>query len=524
VALGLAAWGCSRQEPPGATASSASASPSGAPASSVEDVAIAPLALASAESHGAAQDDEELPEDAGAPADAGAPSDVPSGPDYDPVEGGEHKLAAIAGQAWVYSGPNDETPKLGYLRAGAVVDRGEKPVAVTKRCKRGWYRIAPRGFVCHGRRATIDPAHPVVVASWKRPARGEPLPYRYAKSKEVAPHLYFKVPSVKEQERAESIKLSEYVAGHPREHLLPLAGTLDPLPPFLEGGKPLPKAFGVTQRLRVGAHEGRANPKSAFAFLSVHDVDGRLFGLSTDLNLIPLDRVNLVRATDIHGGEIADLPAGLVSSHEAPRYRIDDKGIPHHDGKLAKWTAVSLTGENKGDLWETRDGFWVSAQLLKMVKKRDAWPSFVRPEAPKKWIDVSVHQQMLIAYEGQRAVYLAMVSTGIGDMGDPEKTLATKRGTFTIKAKHLTALMTGEQVGDDYELADVPYVQYFEAGYALHAAFWHEKFGRPWSHGCVNLPPQDAAWLFEWSDPQVPKEWHGAQAEGGNGTVVNVRY
>lgn len=511
---------CARTEPPGAgAAGSASAAESAS--------ARAPhVPHATPSSSGPAGPDEDEVEDAGAPAasDAGL-GEIPSGPEYEPVLGGEHKLAAIALQAWVYTGPNDETQKLGYLRAGAIVDRGEKPVALTKRCKKGWYRVAPRGFVCNGKRATIDVTHPVVVASWKPPQRGAPLPYRYGRSKEIAPHLYFRAPSAKDQERAEQMKLADRIREQPKERLLPIIGEVEPLPPFLEKGQALPKPFGATQRLRQGAHEGKAGAKSAFAFLSVHDVDGRLFGLSTDLNLIALDRVQVVRVTDIHGGEIDDLPAGIVMSHGGIRYRIDDKGAPHPEGKLERYDVVSLTGTTKGDLWETKDGTWVSVQQMKLIKKRDNYPSFVRPEQPKrKWIDVSIGDQLLIAYEGQRAVYVTQVSTGIGGMGDPEKSLATKRGTFTVKAKHLTATMRGEESVDDYELSDVPYVQYFEEGYALHTAFWHEKFGRPWSHGCVNIPPKDAPWIFEWTDPQVPKDWHGAQAIAGEGTVVNVRY
>ena len=506
-----AAPSCTRHEPPGAS-QVASAAPS---SSAGETDASTSLA---------AGDDDDPAEDAGVPGDAGAAGDVPGGPEYEPVAGGEAKLAAIATQTWVYAGPNDETAKLGYLRAGAVVDRGEKAVAFTKRCKKGWYRVSPRGFVCNGRRATIDMQHPVVVASWKKPARGAPLPYRYARSKEVAPMLYVKAPTAREMERAETIKLAERLAQVPKTSMLALAGEIEPLPPFLENGQVLPKAFGGTQRLHVGAHAGKANSHSSFAFLSVHEIEGRLFGLSTDLDLIALDRVNLVRTTGIHGGEVEDLPAGIVASEGAPRYRIDERGALHEEAKMARFDVVSLTGQTRGDLWETRDGTWVSATQLKMVRKRDSWPSFVRPEAAKKWIDVSIHQQMLVAYEGQRAVYIAQVSTGIGEMGDPEKTHATKRGTFTIKAKHLTALMSGDTVEDDYELSDVPYVQYFEAGYALHAAFWHERFGHPQSHGCVNLPPRDAAWLFEWTEPEVPREWHGAQATSGDGTVVNVRY
>ena len=510
---------CARSDPP---------APVGADSapSSVHVVGSAPTTSASAQTT-TPDDDEPEGVDGGAAAvptvDGGADG-APSSPEYMPVAGGPHKLAAIATQTWVYSGPNDETAKLGYLRAGAVIDRGEKPVTTTKRCKKGWYRVAPRGFVCDGKRATIDLNHPVVVASWKPPMRGAPLPYRYGRSKEVAPHLYVRVPTIKEQEHAETIKYSERLGQFSKEAMLSIVGDVEPLPPFLSTKQFLPKPFGATQHLRVGPHEGKASSHNSFAFLSVHDIEGRLFGLSTDLNLIPLDRTNLVKLTDIHGGEVDDLPAGIVMSHGAVRYTLDEHGGPKKEGPLERYATVSLTGKSKGDLWETRDGFWVSASTLKMVKKRDSWPSFVKPEAPRKWVDVSVHEQMIVAYEGQKAVYIAQVSTGIGDMGDPEKTLATKRGTFTIKAKHMTATMTGDEAVDAYELSDVPYVQYFEAGYALHAAFWHERFGRPWSHGCVNLTPRDAAWIYGWTDPEVPEGWHGAQAIGGEGSVVNVRY
>jgi hypothetical protein len=56
----------------------------------------------------------------------------------------------------------------------------------------------------------------------------------------------------------------------------------------------------------------------------------------------------------------------------------------------------------------------------------------------------------------------------------------------------------------------VPYVQYFSEGYALHAAYWHDSFGAPRSHGCINLSPSDARYLFHYSDPPVPRGFHGA--------------
>ncbi len=445
------------------------------------------------------------------------------GPEYEPVEGSPHKLAAIAVQTWIYAGPNDETQKLGYLRAGEIVARGEKPVSETKRCPGGWYRVAPRGHVCNGKRASIEADHPVAVATWKKPARGEPLPYRYGRAKEVPPYMYFRVPTAKEQERAELMKLGDRLRTFPKERLERSVGEIEPWPPFLADGKALPKPFGATQPLRVSSHEGKAGAKSAFAFLSIHESGGRLFGLSTNLNLIPIDRVNMVRVTDIHGGPIDDLPAALVLAGGAARHRLDDKGVVLEDGRYERFSAVSLTGTSRGDLWEARDGSWISASQAKLIKKRADFPAFLGTnETSRKWIDVAINDQMLVAYEGQRAVYVTRVSTGRGGMADPEKTTATKRGSFSIKSKHLTATMRGDDT-DDYELSDVPYVQYFEEGYALHAAFWHESFGQPYSHGCVNLTPTDAAWIFEWTEPSVPPDWHGVLATGGEGTVVHVR-
>jgi lipoprotein-anchoring transpeptidase ErfK/SrfK len=75
-----------------------------------------------------------------------------------------------------------------------------------------------------------------------------------------------------------------------------------------------------------------------------------------------------------------------------------------------------------------------------------------------------------------------------------------------------------------FQLRDVPYIQYFESGYALHAAYWHDVFGTPRSHGCVNLSPVDAHRLFLWTDPPVPDGWHGVNVseETGEGTTVII--
>jgi lipoprotein-anchoring transpeptidase ErfK/SrfK len=90
------------------------------------------------------------------------------------------------------------------------------------------------------------------------------------------------------------------------------------------------------------------------------------------------------------------------------------------------------------------------------------------------------------------------------------KNFETPAGEFRITSKHLTATMDGDHAIDGpYSIEDVPYVMYFQLAFALHSAFWHNGFGRPRSHGCVNLAPADARWLFNFVEPPLPLPWHG---------------
>jgi hypothetical protein len=73
-----------------------------------------------------------------------------------------------------------------------------------------------------------------------------------------------------------------------------------------------------------------------------------------------------------------------------------------------------------------------------------------------------------------------------------------------------------------YKLRDVPYIQYFAAGVALHAAYWHDVFGKERSHGCVNLSPIDAHRVFMWTEPAIPEGWHGLNTGDGFGEGTTV--
>jgi lipoprotein-anchoring transpeptidase ErfK/SrfK len=203
---------------------------------------------------------------------------------------------------------------------------------------------------------------------------------------------------------------------------------------------------------------------------------------------------------------------GAVLFHKAKKYEISaSKKAAASGDTLPFHTLVRLTGESvtiNGAVYDQSDeGFWVRANEL--TKTRPAEPP--KDLAPgEKWIDVNVKTQMLVAYEGDRPVYVTAVSTGKENREDKEKDHHTPTGTFRIREKHIAATMDGDVASDGpYSIEDVPWIMYFSGSYALHGAFWHNNFGRMQSHGCVNLAPKDAREIFGWTEPKMPEGWHG---------------
>jgi lipoprotein-anchoring transpeptidase ErfK/SrfK len=132
----------------------------------------------------------------------------------------------------------------------------------------------------------------------------------------------------------------------------------------------------------------------------------------------------------------------------------------------------------------------------------------------EKWIDVDLTYQRVTAYEGNTPVFQGIVSTGLPNT-------PTVVGQFRIYWK----LLASDMAGPGYYLPGVPYAMYFYRGYALHGTYWHNNFGQPMSHGCVNLRTADAQWLFNWADPPLPLgASHVKASEANPGTLVVVHY
>jgi len=115
-----------------------------------------------------------------------------------------------------------------------------------------------------------------------------------------------------------------------------------------------------------------------------------------------------------------------------------------------------------------------------------------------RWIDINLNAQTLTAYEGPTPLNTFVVSTGTWQY-------PTVTGQYNVYVKYAAADMSGP----GYYLPSVPYVMYFYRGYGIHGTYWHNNFGTPMSHGCVNMRTEEAGWIFDWASV---------------GTLVNVHY
>jgi lipoprotein-anchoring transpeptidase ErfK/SrfK len=137
--------------------------------------------------------------------------------------------------------------------------------------------------------------------------------------------------------------------------------------------------------------------------------------------------------------------------------------------------------------------------------------------AENKWIEIDLSDQRLYAHEGDQIVYEFLTSTG--------KWAPTPTGTFRIWIKLRYGKMSGgsRALNTYYYLPNVPYIMYFYKGYGIHGAYWHNNFGTPMSHGCVNLAIPDAEKLFYWAGPILPEGANVVSPSKDNpGTLVVI--
>lgn len=454
------------------------------------------------------------------------------------VDSAPKRVYARGLRTWIYEGPSRSSARLGYLRVG-----GSAPIAGPAQpageCEHGWQPIKPRGFVCMNEQATFDVTDPAVDLSREHPPDfARKLPYIYGTVRKPGP-IYGALP-----ERGEVAKLEvgfdkripewldaggEIGASYaPEVWLSPGQAAIDAkqawlenltadVPELLARGAAIPGLLGRTRNRETPVID-TMRLKVGYSFLGTFVWQGRRYGLTPEMELLPVDRLRPIRGSSFHGyviGKDVQFPFALV---RIPGGKFQSgKDAPYH-------AALPLTGKQsffKGVLhYETSDGEWVSDRVASRLDPAKNMPKWGK--SGEKWIDVNVTKQTLVLYEGEEPVFATLVSTGEAGLSDHETSTATKRGIFRIHTKHVTATMSSEELGEEFELRDVPYVMYFDReGYALHGAYWHDRFGIPKSHGCINLAPEDARRIFHWTEPHVPDGWHGALLPL-TGTVVFI--
>ena len=216
---------------------------------------------------------------------------------------------------------------------------------------------------------------------------------------------------------------------------------------------------------------------------------------------IPAQSVRLARGSDFAGVSLEENEGLNVAWVSARQASVRERPRGPSVRTLAKRTAVRISTAERG--WvELADGGFVRTRDLTIAERTE------RPEEVEEngtWIDVDVSSQILVAYRGDTPVFTTLVSSGRSGRHH-----ATPMGTHRIWVKLAFSDMDNLQrqnVSRNYAIEQVPWVQYFEGANGLHAAFWHDDFGRRKSHGCINLSPRDARTLFEFTEPSLPVGW-----------------
>ncbi len=187
--------------------------------------------------------------------------------------------------------------------------------------------------------------------------------------------------------------------------------------------------------------------------------------------------------------------------------------------------AVGLVQDTDGNPWyKVYDDKWkfyyyAQAEHLRIVPTEELAP--LSPDFPSqlKRIEVRLNEQVAIAYEDQNPVFMARIASGGRFRNGTYSTPVGHHMTYHKRPfRHMAA---GDLASNGFDLPGVPWVSYItESGVALHGTYWHNDFGHPRSHGCINLTSQAAKWLYRWTQPVVPPNEQMVYEKYGTGVDV----
>ena len=365
--------------------------------------------------------------------------------------------------AHVFEAPDMKLEPLGKILAGTRLPVGAN-AAGDKRCKL-FLAVPPRGYICarYARPSTSAPeaiAQPIV-------ADGDLLPQAYFGIKKGA---------------ARYATVEDVRAGIPRPE---------------RGDQP---SYMVTKEDKPIDVDGVKYAETSVGLVAMTDLYRHTPSTFAGVDLVrtppPAWPFAWVIATDRKAATARATP--------------DKKGaaagtIPHR--------AIVPILEESGAYVRVGDGQWLERRSVRVARTR---PRPAITDAHAKWIDVDRDEQVMIAYDGDVPVYATLVSSG-------RRKKDTPPAIYRIRSKSsLTKMAAEEREAAHYEVSEVPWATRFRSGLYFHAAYWHDRFGTPQSHGCVNLSPTDARWVYEWTEPTMPPGWNELEVRVPGSMVVRV--
>jgi lipoprotein-anchoring transpeptidase ErfK/SrfK len=339
-------------------------------------------------------------------------------------------------------------------------------------CKDGsWYKATPFGYVC-----TSLGFHVSDTPSTNRygvpPAKvSNHLPYQYSRVITKRAPRYYRIPSVQEEKQA-------------RRAMEKKGRTPEAVSSLMEGDYFL-----------------------ALADKESRKADGAVFYRTVRGRYVRETDVELRNPEAVRGEELGQngwrLPLAIVYGED--RELLDlERAKPRVAGQAQKHSRFVVEEEPtiEGVAYVSGRAGAVRRDEVRVARQAKR-PSDVPANA--KWIHVDLSEQTLVAYEGDKPVYATVVSSGKEGYEPPT-------GLFKVEQKYISTTMNAtDPIDGFYEVEEVPWTLYYHGGYALHGAYWHTDFGKVRSHGCTNIAPIDARWLYYWTDPEVPPAWHAVR-------------
>lgn len=205
---------------------------------------------------------------------------------------------------------------------------------------------------------------------------------------------------------------------------------------------------------------------------------------------------------------LAEVTVPFTDAYAVPQKL--DEAIYRYYYETTHWVdGVVTDGNNKiwyrisDEKFETHQ--YVPANHLRLIPDSELYSLSPGVPAEQKRIEVRLGSQLVIAYEAEKPVFMTRVSTGGSFNKGIFATPYGRRMTFHKRpSAHMAA---GNLASNGFDLPGVPWVSYItESGVAFHGTFWHNDFGKPRSHGCINLPSKAAKWIYRWTNPVVPPD------------------